>query len=100
MPYRIELAPSAIGHLKGLSSHHRSAVASCLREQLLHEPLRRTRNRKPLRPNPLAPWVLRVGSLRVYYDVSEEPEPCVTIRAIGVKVRERVLVGGVEVDLS
>jgi len=36
----------------------------------------------------------------VYYDVSEEPEPCVTIRAIGVKTRERVFIGGVEVDLS
>jgi hypothetical protein len=53
-----------------------------------------------MRPNPLAPWVLRVGHLRVYYEVSERPVPYVTIRAIGVKLRERMLVGGVEVDLS
>jgi len=50
--------------------------------------------------NPLAPWVLRIGRLRVYSEVAERPDPCVTIRAIGVKVRERVLVGGVEIDLS
>jgi hypothetical protein len=53
-----------------------------------------------MRPNPLAPWVLRVGHLRVYYEVTQRTAPCVTIRAIGVKVRERVLVGGVEIDLS
>jgi len=100
VPYRIEFAPPAIAHLKALAGGDRRAVAGRLREQLLDEPLRRTRNRKPLRPNPLAPWVLRVGRLRVYYDVSEEPEPCVTIRAIGVKTRERVFIGGVEVDLS
>ena len=75
-------------------------VLDCVREQLRHEPLRRTRNRKPLRMNPLAPWVLRAGRLRVYYEAGESPEPCVTIRAIGIKVRERVLVGGLEVDLS
>ena len=38
--------------------------------------------------------------LRVYYEVTEGPAPCVTIRAVGVKLRERVLVGGVEIDLS
>jgi len=53
-----------------------------------------------MRPNPLAPWVLRIGHLRVYYEVTQAPVPCVTIRAIGVKVRERVLVGGLEIDLS
>jgi len=36
----------------------------------------------------------------VYYEASEQAGPCVTIRAVGIKVRERVLIGGVEVDLS
>ena len=43
-----------------------------------------------MRPNPLAPWELRLGNLRVYYDVSEDPEPVVLILRVGVKVRERV----------
>jgi hypothetical protein len=38
--------------------------------------------------------------LRAYYGVSEWPEPIVTVRAIGIKLRERVFVGGVEIDLS
>lgn len=35
----------------------------------------------------------------MYYDVEETPQPTVTIRAVGVKVRDRVYVGGVEIDL-
>lgn len=46
-----------------------------------------------MRPNPLAPWELRIGSLRVYYDVDEEPEPVVYIRAVGIKERSRVRIG-------
>jgi hypothetical protein len=47
-----------------------------------------------MRPNPRAPWELRIGHLRVYYEVREEPVPLVTVRAIGVKVRNRVRIGG------
>jgi hypothetical protein len=100
MEHRIELTAEACDHLKQLSARDRATVAASAREQLTHDPSRPTRNRKPMRPNPLAPWVLRVGHLRVYYEVVEKPVACVTIRAIGVKARERVLVGGVEIDLS
>jgi mRNA-degrading endonuclease RelE of RelBE toxin-antitoxin system len=100
MEHRIELTADARDHLNDLSRHERATALDAAREQLTHEPSRPTRNRKPMRPNPLAPWVLRVGHLRVYYEVTERPAPCVTIRAIGIKVRERVLVGGVEIDLS
>jgi hypothetical protein len=53
-----------------------------------------------LRANPVAPWELRLGVLRVYFDVSLEPAPVVTVRAVGVKIRERVWIGGEEVDLG
>lgn len=58
-----------------------------------------TRNRKPMRPNPIAPWELRSGTLRAYYDCREEPEPVVTVLAVGVKKRNRVFIGGEEVEL-
>jgi hypothetical protein len=67
---------------------------------LSHEPTRATRNRKLLRANPVAPWELRIGDIRVYFDLSEDPEPIVTIRAVGIKIREKVVIGGDEVDLS
>jgi len=47
--------------------------------QLAYQPTTETRNRKPMRPNLLAPWELRIGNVRVYYDVAETPEPIVFI---------------------
>ena len=67
--------------------------------KLSHQPTVASRNRKLLRANPIAPWELRVGQLRVYFDVAEE-SALVTVRAIGVKVRDRVFIGGKEVDLG
>ena len=64
-----------------------------------HEPLKETRNRKPLRPNPVAPWELRVGELRVFYEVSEGPPALVQVLAVGIKVRETLLIGGQEIKL-
>jgi len=52
-----------------------------------------------MRPNPVAPWELRVGDLRVYYDVEEEPETVVLIRAVGLKERNRVHIGGEVINL-
>jgi hypothetical protein len=58
-----------------------------------------TRNRKPLRPNPIAPWELRVGSLRVFYEVAAAPAAVVRILAVGVKERNVVRIAGQEFQL-
>jgi len=68
-------------------------------EQLVYQPMVETKNRKPMRPNPLAPWELRIGNLRVYYDVEDDPEPVVYIRAVGVKERNRVRIGKEVIEL-
>ena len=57
-----------------------------------------TRRRTRMRENPLARYRLRVGRLRVYYDV-EETEHMVVIKAIGFKDRDKVYVGGEEIKL-
>ena len=59
----------------------------------MYQPTLETRNRKLMRPNPIAPWELRIGNLRVYYDVEDEPESVVFIRAVGVKDRNQVRIG-------
>jgi len=46
-----------------------------LEEQLSHEPNRETRNRKRLRPNQTAEWVIRVDRFRVFYDIEESANP-------------------------
>jgi mRNA-degrading endonuclease RelE of RelBE toxin-antitoxin system len=99
LPYRIEYSPDAEDHLRGLAARERAIVLDTVDEQLVHQPTVETRNRKPMRPNPLAPWELRIGNLRVYYDVEEDPEPVVYIRAIGVKERDRVRIGKEVIEL-
>ncbi len=46
-----------------------------------------------MRPNPLAPWELRMGNLRVFYDVKNKPVRVVQILAVGIKVGNRVKIG-------
>ena len=67
--------------------------------QLLHQPTVVTRNRKALQPNSLARFELRIGVLRVDYEV-DEGRRVVEIRAIGVKDRNRISIGGEEIDLA
>lgn len=74
-------------------------VLDAVDDQLIHQPTVETRNRKPMRPNPLAPWELRIGNLRVYYDVKEEPEPVVSVQAVGIKQRNQVRIGREVIDL-
>jgi mRNA-degrading endonuclease RelE of RelBE toxin-antitoxin system len=95
--YQIRFSASAEEHFAELGARERSIVVDAVRKQLLHEPLRETRNRKPLRMNPLAPWELRVGALRVFYEVGLENPETVSILAIGLKRGNRLFVGGNEV---
>ena len=99
MAYRIEYSTAAEEHLWALTARQRSIVFDRVDEQLAHQPTVETRNRKPMRPNPIAPWELRIDELRVYYDVDEEPEKLVTVLAVGIKDRHRVLIGGKEMEL-
>lgn len=99
MPYRVEYSPEAADHLLALTARDRVTVIDSVSEQLTHQPLVQTRNRKPMRPNRLATWELRVGALRVYYEVKGEPEPVVQVRAVGIKRRDRIEIGGEEIDL-
>jgi mRNA-degrading endonuclease RelE of RelBE toxin-antitoxin system len=99
LAYTIEYSPDTLDHLRALTARQRTTVLDAVDVQLMHEPKVETRNRKPMRPNPLAPWELRIGDLRVYYDVEDVPEPTVLIRAIGVKERNRIRIGGKELEL-
>ena len=67
--------------------------------QLKNEPLREARNRKQLRPNPLAPWELRVGLLRVFYEVDALESELVNILAIGIKKGNQLIVSGKEIQI-
>ena len=69
MPYRIEYSPDARDHLRTLTARQQSLVLDTVDAQLIHQPGVETRNRKRMRSNPIAPWELRIGDLRVYYEI-------------------------------
>ncbi|HXE51879.1 MAG TPA: hypothetical protein VN541_02645 [Tepidisphaeraceae bacterium] len=99
MQFEIEFAAAVEKHLKVLTAHQRQMVFAGIEAHLTDQPTVTTRNRKPMRPNPLASWELRLGDLRVYYRVRGKPEAVVQIAAVGVKKREQVWIGREKVDL-
>ena len=99
MAFTIEYSPDAEGHLRALTARQQSIIFDEVDKQLMYQPAVTTRNRKLMRPNPIAPWELRIDNLRVYYDVEEEPEQFVYVLAVGVKERNQVRIGGEIVDL-
>ena len=98
--FEIEVTREAAAHLAGLSARERATAFDTVERRLSYEPTVENRNRKRLRPNPVAPWELRIGHLRVYFDVEEAPRRLVTIEAVGIKIGNRVLIGGEEVELK
>jgi len=97
--YRIRFAESAEEHFAQLTARQQAIVLDAVKVQLRYEPLRETRNRKQLRPNPLAPWELRVGSLRVFYEVDALEPDLVNVLAIGIKRGNRLIVAGKEIHI-
>jgi mRNA-degrading endonuclease RelE of RelBE toxin-antitoxin system len=99
MAYEIAFAESVQEHFRVLTARERATVLDAIGRQLPHQPLDETRHRKPLRPNPVAPWELRVGLLRVFYEVVGTDTGVVRILAVGRKVRNTLMIGGKEIQL-
>ncbi len=99
MAYKIEFANCVKEHFKCLNANQRILVMDGIEKQLFHEPLKETRNRKPLRPNPIAPWELRIGKLRIFYDITPDEPDVVKILAVGYKEGNTLFIAGKEVKL-
>lgn len=65
MAFEIEFTDEAEEHLVTLNAGERATLIAAVGGRLRYQPTVETRNRKRMRPNPIAPWVLRVGHLRV-----------------------------------
>jgi len=73
MRYEIELAPEAIQDLRRLKAAVRAQVKEAMGIHLRHEPTKTSKSRiKRLRGALKPRYRLRVGDLRVFYDVSRE----------------------------
>jgi mRNA interferase RelE/StbE len=71
MPFEIVLAPEAVEDLDRLAAHLRAAVRSAIESHLRHQPGKTSRSRiKRLRGLRRPQYRLRVGEVRIFYDVS------------------------------
>ncbi len=99
MVFAIVYSPEAVDHLAALSKATQRLVVDQVEKQLTHEPKLPTRKRKLLRPNPIAPWELRLGDIRVFYDVQEKAELLVKVAAVGIKQHNQLSIGKERIDL-
>jgi mRNA interferase RelE/StbE len=71
MPFAVILAPQAVEDLNGLKANIRATVRTALETHLRHEPEKPSRSRiKRLRGLRHPQYRLRVGEVRVFYDVA------------------------------
>src|SRR5436309_2403301 len=71
MRFAIVLAPEAVEDLKALTANIRATVRSAFEKHLRHEPEKISRSQiKRLRGLRRPQYRLRVGEIRVFYDVS------------------------------
>ncbi len=88
MRYEILLAPEAVEDLEALRASVRTEVKDAIRRHLRHEPMKQSKSRiKRLRGLSRPQFRLRVGDVRVFYDVREAR---VEILAIVAKDHARV----------
>ena len=73
MRYEIILAPEAANDLRRLNAHLRAEVRDALERHLRHEPTKISKSRiKRLRGLSRPQFRLRVGEIRIFYDVSKD----------------------------
>jgi mRNA-degrading endonuclease RelE of RelBE toxin-antitoxin system len=101
--FGIRFAPEVVGQLDAVERKYHGLIRKAIEAQLTHAPEQETINRKPLEQPAAfgATWELRCGPsnrFRIFYEVAIS-ERAVSILAIGIKERDRLLIGGEEFEL-
>ena len=97
MPFRVTLTPSAEVDLEYFKRFEQRVIVDAAKRYLQHDAQVESPHRKKLRPNPLAPWELRIGQYRLFYEV--EDVMAVKIVAIGYKEHNDLFIRGQRVEL-
>jgi mRNA-degrading endonuclease RelE of RelBE toxin-antitoxin system len=95
--FEIAFAPSADADLAYFRAVDQRVIIAAIQEFLAIDADSESRRRKRLTENPVAPWELRVGDHRVFYEIAGEST--VTVLAIGVKVHNNLFIRGRWVEL-
>lgn len=93
MGYRITITRDAEQQLEALPVREQRVLAAAIVTRLQDQPTTPTKAIKRLRPNPLAEYELRIGDLRVLYNVEGDE---VVLLVVGRKVGNKLIVSGEE----
>jgi len=96
--YDIKFTVSALEDIGWFKKRERKIIVDGIAEQLRHDPVGETRNRKRLRPNATSEWEVRIEKYRIFYDLNHE-ERVVEVKVVGEKRGNRVVVRGEEYEL-
>ena len=72
MKFEVKFVPSADGDLVYYEAREQTIILNAIVEFLGVDANVESKRRKQLRSNPVAPWELRIGDYRVFYEVREE----------------------------
>ncbi len=93
MKFRITITADAESQWRSLSARQRRLLEAAIQTRLINQPTTPTKAVKRLRPNPFAEFELRVGDLRVLYNVEGRD---VVLLLVGRKVGNKLIVEGKE----
>jgi mRNA-degrading endonuclease RelE of RelBE toxin-antitoxin system len=93
MAFRIAITDEADRQLRALPAREQRLIESAIQTRLVHQPTTLTKAVKRLRQNPFAEFELRVGDLRVLYNVEVDE---VVLLIVGRKVGNTLVVEGEE----
>ena len=96
MRFEVRLVRSADQDLESYTVREQRIILGAVAEFLEVDADAESKRRKQLRPNPFAPWELRIGNYRVFYEIREGS---VRVLAIGHKVHNELFIRGQKVEL-
>ena len=97
MQYEIFLTESAQEDIAHFEAHDQGIIVAGIISHLKIDAGIQTRKKKQLRPNPIAPWELRLDRFRVFYSIEESGT--VKVVAVGCKEHNDLFIRGKKVQL-
>jgi mRNA-degrading endonuclease RelE of RelBE toxin-antitoxin system len=97
MKFEIRFVQSADQDLESYTVREQRIILNAITEFLEVDANAQSKRRKQLRPNPVAPWELRIGDYRVFYEIREAGS--VRVLAIGHKVHNELFIRGQRVEI-
>ena len=97
MKFNIEVGKSANDDLIYYDKFDQRMIVNAITKYLQSDANIDSRKRKQLRPNPVAPWELRLGKYRIFYEIKEIHEA--RVLAIGHKEHSELFIRGKKVEI-